>query len=72
MLNEGSYHLHPLKYLYGLTKEIKLLCAKDKDWAKMIMDDDIDSEGNTVKEQITIHDIISFMYWECDCDQIWE
>ena len=22
MLNEGSYHLHPLKYLYGLTKEL--------------------------------------------------
>ena len=32
---------------YGLTKEIKLLCAKDKDWAKMIVDNDIDSEGNT-------------------------
>ena len=22
MLNEGSYHLHPLKYLYGLTREL--------------------------------------------------
>ncbi len=56
----------------GLTKEIKLLCAKDKNWAKMIMDDELDQQGNTVKEQITIYDIISFMNWECDSDQIWE
>jgi len=55
----------------GLTKEIKLLCALDKDWAKMIKDNDFDADLNT-KQKITIQNIIEFMNWECDSDQIWE
>ena len=53
---------------YELT-EIKLLCSYKHDWVKLIRQKIPIADG---VEQITIKDIIKFMDWECDDDQIWD
>tara|TARA_B100000959_G_C14652231_1_gene488808 strand:+ start:142 stop:477 length:336 start_codon:yes stop_codon:yes gene_type:complete len=49
--------------------DIKLLCSYKHDWKKLI---EFNIPIADDREQITIKDIIKFMDWECDDDQIWD
>ena len=49
--------------------EIKLLCSYKDNWAKLIELNIPIAKG---RGQITIKDIMKFMNWECDDNQIWD
>ena len=49
--------------------EIKLLCSYKDNWAKLI---EFNIPIAKERGQITIKDIMKFMNWECDDNQIWD